>query len=145
MSDLYTYDPQESVLVWDDHEVVAFMEGTMVTASHIEEQSSLHVGAKGSGTVVASANRSGEFSFTISQSSPSNDFLSAAVAEHYSTGIIRIAPILLRRLNSDEQAAASLAWVVGPPELSHAMEVEGREWTIRCLDMEIFAGGGVAL
>jgi len=145
MADLFTYDPQESVLVWDDHEFVAFMEGTMVSAAHMEEQSTLHIGAKGDGTVVASRNRSGEFTLTLSQSSPSNDYLSAAVAEFYATGRIRVAPILLRRLNSDEHARASLAWVVGPPAVAHGAEVEGREWVIRCHDLDIFAGGAVGL
>ena len=143
MSDLYTYDPRDSVFVWDDHEAVAFMEGTMVQVEHTNDLSTLHVGAKGFGTLVGSADKSGLFTLTLSQSSPTNDYLSAAVAEFYATDEIRIASALLRKLGTDERCEASLAWVIGPPTVVHANGIEGREWRIACLDLEMFIGGAV--
>ena len=144
MSDLYTYDPLDSVFVWDDHEFVAFMDGQMVTVEHSVDLSSMHVGAQGYTTVVGSADLTGLYTVRLSQSSPSNDYLSAAVAEFYETKQLRIASALLRRLGSDERAAGQQAWVVGTPTIVHAAGVEGREWKIATSSLRLFAGGAVA-
>lgn len=139
---LHTYDPSQVTIIFAGIPVSGFAEGTFVSAERNEDSWALQVGADGEATRAKSNNRSGRVTFTLIQSSITNDALSALHAVDENTpGGDGIGPLLVKDLSGRTIIAAETAWIAKPATVEFGREASEREWIIETDRLEVFAGG----
>ncbi len=135
-----TYDPAQVALVFGGQIMEGFAEGTFISVERNEDAFSLTIGSDGSGTRTKSNNRSGIFTMTLNQSSPSNDVLSgfALSDERNNAGTFTG----LTKDNSGRSInAAESCWVKKMATQEFSNGSSNREWVIETDNLEIFIGG----
>lgn len=103
----------------------------------------LQVGADGFSTRAKSNNNSGEVTFTLAQTSASNDDLSNmhALDLGNSTGSGGIGTLMVKDNNGNTLCEADTAWIKKFPDAAFAREAGTREWTIATNNLKMFVGG----
>src|SRR6266702_8686783 len=124
-----TYDPNQIKANFGPHLLTGFAKGTFIKVTRDEDTFKKYVGADGVVTRIRSRNKSGSIEFTLSQASPSNDFLSAIALqdELLGTGIM---PAAVKDMNGTTLAAGGEAWVVKPAETEYGDDATTRPWKI---------------
>lgn len=125
------YNPKEVVIIFGPIIVTGFADGTFLSVEFNEDAFTLQVGTDGEGTRSKSNNESGRATFTLMQSSDSNDLLSALHGVDKSTpsgdGIV---PLLIKDLQGTSLHSAETAWIVKGPTNEYGREAGPREWVI---------------
>jgi len=124
-----TYDSKDCNLVVGGVVITGMAEGTWISAERSEDDFTEHVGAHGEVTLAESNNFTGEITFTLEATSPSNNYLydlakrrgdraivSAAIVDTNEHGGIRIS-------SEQSRVRRPANWESGP-------EVTQREWTL---------------
>ena len=138
------YNPANIILNVKGRDIVGFADGTFVKAERNVDAMSLVVGADGEATRVKSLNRSGKLTFTLQQSSPSNDMLSSlATADELSSS--GVAPVLMKEVGGATIAQSSKAWVVKKAPVEFGKEAGNREWVLETHDLALEVGGTTEL
>ena len=134
------YDPKNISVIVDGKIISGFGDGTFVLVERNNQAWNLKVGVDGEGTRAKSNDLSGKFTFTLMQSSASNDVLSAlAVAdEQSSSGAV---PVLIRDNLGTSLCTALTAWVQKIANLEDAKEVSPRTWVLETDQLNMFVGG----
>lgn len=137
-----TYDPGLVIVTFGSTIITGYADGTFVKASRNEDAFKTYVGADGTPARSRSRNRSGSIEITLSQTSPSNDALSASVLadELLGTGV---SPCSIRDLNGTTLVVAPEAWVRKPADIEEGKEIGPRTWTIDTGRMEMLVGGNL--
>lgn len=139
---LKKYDPSQVTVIFAGIPISGFAEGTFVSAERNEDSFSLYVGADGEVTRAKSNNKSGRVTFTLAQSSLSNDALSAiATVDELSPAGDGIAPLLVKDLSGRTIVSALEAWIVKPATSEFGRETSEREWILESGDLTMFVGG----
>lgn len=135
-----TYDPSQVLLTFNGYNISGFADGTFVNVARDEDMWSLQMGTDGEGTRSKSNNRSGTVSFTLMQSSDSNDILSgfAAADELSNSGM---GPLLVKDNSGRSLYAAENAWIQKLPDSEFGREATSREWVLRTDHLQSFVGG----
>lgn len=135
-----TYDPAQVVINVDGRDISGYADGTFVNIARNADQFTLAVGADGESTRAKSNNRSGRITFTLQQSSPSNDILDeiATQDELDNTGAV---PVRVEDASGTTVAQAEKMWVVKKPDSSFAKEAENREWILETGNLDYTVGG----
>ena len=135
-----TYDPGQVDLNVGGRDITGYADGTFIDVERNVDQTTLVVGADGESTVALSQNRSGKFTITLQQSSPSNDYLNSLcnALEARSGGFV---PVLVKDNNGTTLAAAKKAWVVKRAKASFGKDVENREWILESGNLALDIGG----
>ena len=135
-----TLDPTQYVLNIGGHIVSGFAPSTMINVSRANDTWKKTVGA--TGEVVRSRNRdrTGTITVTLLQTSPSNLYLSGLNRqdEALGTGIV---PVQVKDNLGTTVISAPQAWVLKPADVTYGDEVESREWTLDCADLDMLVGG----
>jgi len=136
------YDPKQLIITFANVPISGFDAGSFVKVARNEDTWTLSVGADGQSARTRNQNRSGIVVFTLQQSSPSNDVLSAFAVQDELLGV-GVAPMLVKDLVGTSLYAAQNAWVKKPADTEFAKEFQSREWTIECSDLNVFVGGAL--
>jgi len=80
MSEYTSFDPTKVVVMIGTHRARGFADGDMIDVGYSEPLNTQYVGTDGSGRHIASANKSGDITIRLMQSSPTNAVLSALIA-----------------------------------------------------------------
>lgn len=138
-----TYDPAGIAIIVAGGPIEGFAPDTFVVAARRNPSWALTVGADGEGARAKSNDKSGTITFTLIQTSLSNDFLSslAALDELTNNGV---GPLLIKDLNGDTIIAAGTAWVQKPADSEYGKEIATREWVLETDDLNMFVGGVIA-
>jgi hypothetical protein len=120
--------------------IIGVAEGTFITVERSEDSFSTTTGSDGETLRVRNRNVSGTITFTLMQSSPSNDILSTAwqLDEKYGRGV---APFGMAELNGTTMAAGPNTWVQKPPTIERGKEASSCEWVLATDRLEMFVGG----
>jgi hypothetical protein len=139
-----SYDPAQVIVNVGGRDVVGFADGTFVKIERNVDAFSLVVGADGESTRVKSQNKSGRFTFTLQQSSPSNDYLSSVATqdELTSQGVV---PSLVKEVGGATIAQASKSWIVKKSAVEFGKEAGNREWIVETGDLALEVGGTASL
>lgn len=137
-----TWDPGKVTSVFAGAIITGFSDGSMVKASRNVDTFTLVKGADGEGCRIRSRDKSGRVTFSLMQSSASNDILSAIAELDESTGA-GIGPLLIKDLNGTLVVAAQAAWIVKPADWEAAKTLSDREWVLEANDL--FIAGGTIL
>jgi hypothetical protein len=143
-----TYDSKQIALIVGGIPIGGFGPDTMVKALRSSDTFAKKVGVDGVVTRSHLHDRSGEITFTLDQSSPSNDVLSALakVDEESNGGIV---PVLIKDAlpvsgSIGSTFVAAKAWIRKWPDAEYGKEATNREWVLDVDDFEIFEGGNLA-
>lgn len=141
---MYQYDPRNIVCTWGPHIVDGFSDGEFISAEMSADAVSMHNGATGAVTAIVSANESGEVTVTLSQTSPSNDFLSAAAAaqRRKGNGIVKY-PLQIKDLGGTTLFLSEEAMIKKEPKTGFGEEHTPREWVFLCAKMKPIIGGSL--
>lgn len=136
------YDPADIIATFLGSLIIGFAEGTFVRVERNEDSFTLKVGSQGDATRSRNRNKSGTITFTLMQSSPSNDVLSnAALADELDGSGIGVAQV--KDLNGTSLALGATAWVRKRPAGEWGKEAGNREWVLETDNLEHFVGGAL--
>lgn len=135
-----TLDPQQYLLTVGGNAITGYAPGTMISVSRANDSWKKTVGA--TGEVVRSRNRdrTGTITITLLQTSPSNLTLSALNRQDEARGT-GIVPVQVKDALGVTLLFAAQAWVLKPADVTYGDEVESREWTLDCADLDMLVGG----
>ena len=134
------YEPSRVIISVGGVNIDGFADGTFISAERTNDTFTKVTGADNRTTRIKQNDFSGTFTFTLLQSSLSNDVLTGFMVLDESTndGVV---PIIVKDLEGTTLLAAAQAWVRKPPVIEYSKDDSNREWMLDCGDMDIFAGG----
>lgn len=134
------YNPAEVSVIIAGSLIQGFADGSFIKAERDEPAYSLYMGTDGEGTRAKSNNKSGTITLTLTQSSSSNDILSAlAQADELSDG--GVFSVLIKDNSGSSLCEATKSYIEKMPAVEFGREVGSREWVIKTDNLIIFAGG----
>lgn len=135
-----TYDPSQVLCSFLGNQLSGFADGTFVKVSRDEAGFMKMTGADGEVARARNKNKGGKITFTLMQSSASNDILSAAAASDEQTGT-GIGALLIKDANGTTVVSVQNAWVEKLADSEFGKELGTREWSIDCDKIEMTVGG----
>ena len=136
---LRSFDPKELTVVFGEYIIRGFAE-EMVTIARDNPMFEMVVGADGEATRVKSNDRSGTITFTLQQSSPSNDELST-IALMDETANAGLRPLYIKDAMGSSLFTAASAYIEQIPEAAYGKSLNDRTWTIKTDSLVAFLGG----
>lgn len=137
---LFSYNSSKITVVCGGNVIGGFADGTGVSVMRNNDMWTLTVGMGGYGSRAKSNDASGRITFTLQQTSQSNDILSAfAAADEQTDG--GLFPVLLRDTAGRTFCSTTSAWVVKLPQVDFAKELSTREWVIETDKLSMLVGG----
>lgn len=138
-----TFDPKAIALNVLGNVITGFMDGTFIEVERDEDTWALHVGADGEAARARNRNAAGKITFTLMQTSPSNDALSALATLDEQTGTA-VGPAYVRDLLGTTLLGGDSAYVLKPAKVSYgAAAIEGRQWTVIVPKLDGVVGGAL--
>jgi hypothetical protein len=137
---LYTYDFKKVICIVGVAPIQGFADGTGIEVELDEDLFQKYTGADGD---VSRSRRHGmgaNAKFTLAQTSPSNDILSAIMLLDI-TANAGVVPLLIKDVLGTTKILSGYAWVKKPPAASYGKEVGVREWILDIATIEYFVGG----
>ncbi len=140
-----TYDPKDISVSVDGAVITGFAE-EFLTAERENPQTDDGVGAQGDVVRVITNDKRGTVTLTLLPTSPSNLVLSDLVngdADVPGEGPDgdSVFPLIVKDNRGDDLIGAEDAWLTGPARVVWNKTVEGREWSIRCAQLDMKVGG----
>jgi hypothetical protein len=129
MGTVKTYDPAQVIVTIDGNDISGFADGTFVGVARNNDIFTLTVGADGEATRTKSNDRSGRFTFTLQQSSISNDVINAIANRDEESNQGAVA-VQVKDASGNALHSAERAWVVKKPDSEYAKETSNREWIL---------------
>lgn len=140
MGQTRTYDPLQVIVNVDGRDISGFADGTFVTAVRNADAFTLTVGADGENTRAKSNNKSGRFTFTLQQSSPSNAILNEiATQDELSNG--GVVPIRVSDKSGTSLSEGEKCWCMKKPDAPFGKETDNREWIFETGNLKHDVGG----
>jgi hypothetical protein len=117
-----------------------FADGTFVSVERSTDSFTKVSGADGIVSRAKTNDRSGSLKFTVAQTSPSNDILSAfALADEINNkGVV---PVLIKDNSGRSVYISAFGWVKKPPTSEFGKDISSREWDLDLADLDVFLGG----
>ena len=137
-----TFDPKLVIATFGPVEIKGYAEGTFI---NIEPSGDAFEKARGADGGVDRVNKNmfdGQITFTLKQTSLTNDQLTALHKADQLTNTGKL-PLLIKDLNGTTVAAAAQAWIRRLPAAGMADSMSTREWIIDTGLIEIFVGGNI--
>lgn len=139
---LRQYDPKLVIITLGAIPLSGFADGTFLKIESNEDAFSLQVGTDGEACRSRSNNNSARLTFSLMQSSLSNDLLTAQheldKAAPFGIGCV---PLLIKDMSGRSVYAAEKAWIARRPSAEFGREASAREWTIDTDDLKALDGG----
>jgi hypothetical protein len=138
-----TYDPKAILFTFLGIPLSGFADGTFIKVERNDDTFKLVVGSDGESARARNRNRSGRITLTLLQTSPSNDYLSAAQRADELGIPGGKGPLLVKDVLGTTLINAPDAWIVKPPAAEFGREVGSREWVFESGDIDMLVGGNV--
>lgn len=136
-----TYAADKVIVIVGGIPVSGFADGTFVTAKYEADRYIKKVGADGEVSRSKNADKSGTIEIVLSQTSASNDALSALFGLSALAGIDPVVPVAVTDLSGRSLVAASKCWLKTSPEVTFGREIGERTWVLEAADLLISVGG----
>lgn len=131
-----TFDPKSVIVTIGGVPMSGYADGTFLEITADTQQWTKVIGADGFTTRVKSNDYGGVMTLTLSQSSPSNDVLSALlnVDKLSNSGVV---PILIKDLSGTTVMFSASGWIQQFPDVTFGNEINNRAWILDLADMDI--------
>jgi len=132
-----TYNFKEVNFIFGVRQIRGFEEGTEIVCERNEDSFTAKVGVEGDVTRSKSNNTMGTVTFSLSQFSELNQYLTTIMNLDEKVGIGGILPMKISDKSNPrvEHAVATQAWITKPSSKSYGNESGAREWVIHCADL----------
>jgi len=138
------YDPKGIIAIFSGIPIQGFAAGTFLSVEQNEDSFALTVGADGEGCRSKTNNRSAKATFTLMQSSLTNDLLSALHNVDLNSPLgDGIGPLLIKDISGTTLIAAEKAWIVRQANSTYSRDPESREWVIETDYAVVNVGGNL--
>lgn len=135
------YDPKLIHCVFAGHFLDGFADGTFVSFSKAAPPFSTRVGVGGDVARTRNHNRSGTVTFTLMQTSESNQRLSQILAQDLAApNGAGVGSLSVQDIAGTTLFTAAKAWIESDPDASFELESGTREWTIAYEKLEATHG-----
>lgn len=135
-----SYDPKNVSMIIGSHIVTEFEDGTFINVERNNDTWAIKKGASGETARAKSNDRSGIFTFTLLQTSLSNDFLSAlAITDETSNN--GVVPVVIKENGGTTVASAVEAWIRRPSAVEFSKTVGARQWILETGELLLNVGG----
>lgn len=135
------YNPKLVAANWNLIPFDGAMDGEFYTLEYDEDAVTKHVGSQGDVTAVVNANAGASFTAILIPGSPTNNKLSALVA-NARRGTLPTGVFTLKDLNGTTLITAKDAWIKKWPKLGYAKDLSPREWVIDLAEVQVSIIGG---
>lgn len=135
-----SYSPGEISVIVDGAIISGFAEGTFINVARDEDSSTFVPSATGGGSRTKNANRAGKFTFTLQQTSESNQILSDLVKAD-EDGENVLVPVLVRDNSGADLHKAEQVFITKPADAGYAKDLSDREWILQAEVLEMNLGG----
>lgn len=126
-----TYDPKLIHCTFAGHFIDGYADGTFVAFSKAAPPFSKKVGVGGNVVRTRNHDRSGTVTFTLMQTSESNDRLSEILAQDLAApNGAGVGSLTVQDIAGTSIFSAAKAWIESDPDASFEMEAGTREWVI---------------
>lgn len=134
-----TYNFKEVNFIFGVRQIKGFEEGSEIVAERSEDTFTAKADVDGNVTRSKSNNTMGTVTFSLSQFSELNKYLTAIMNLDERTGKGGILPLKITDKSNPnvENVIATQAWLTKPSNKSYGGEAGAREWVITCADMNI--------
>lgn len=136
------YSFKNTIVVVNGVEISGWSEGDdVIKIGRLNDSATHKIGADGTMMMSISADRSGEFTFKLMQTSPSNKFLSSLI-QLQEGGALTFVPItvLFQDLFRQDRAAGTAGYLKKPAEIQRGKEGQEQEWTIVVERLDMLLG-----
>lgn len=135
-----TFDPKEVIITIGGIPMSGFADGTFLEVVADVPQFTKVTGADGYVTRVKSNDYGAVMTLTLSQSSPSNDALSAIfnADRQANAGVV---PILIKDMSGTSVIFAATGWIQQFPDTAFGNEINDRAWIFDLANADLFIGG----
>ena len=141
MSRLAHYSPEDVVILFGGvHKLTGFVDGTFVSVSKDEASFVTRVSADGRPTRVGSSNPIHTVTLTLHSGSESNQVLSYALLLDETTKMAKF-PLIIKDKLGGSLFFSLTSWIESPPVSNYSVDIEGREWIIKCSQVSYNIGG----
>lgn len=141
MSRLAHYSPEDVIVLFGGvHRLTGFVDGTFVNISKDEASFLTRVSSDGMPTRVHSSNPIYTVSLSLHSGSESNDVLSYALLLDETTKMAKFPLIVKDKLGSTLFFSLT-SWIENRPTSSLSVDIEEREWIIKCYQATFNVGG----
>ena len=136
---VFTYDPKQVIVTIGGVPMSGFSDGTFLEIDRNEPTWNVVVGADGLVTRGKTNNFTGTVTFTLKQSSPSNDVLSGlmAIDEATNRGVF---PILVKDLSGNSIYFGGRCWVTQYANSTFGKDISDRQWVLMMDEADMFVG-----
>lgn len=136
------YSFQNTVMIVNGVEITGWDEGDdVIKIARLSDSASHKVGAGGEMMVSLSADKSGEFTFKLQQTSSSNKFLASLIALQEG-GAKTFVPVtcLFQDTYRNDLATGTIGYLKKPADLSRGAQASSQEWTIVTERLDMLLG-----
>lgn len=141
--DVYTHSPEDVVVSINDYLLSGFAEGTYISIKLNSPNFKRERGIRGKPTRVHTRDRSGSITFTLLQTAPDNDVLSAIVAfdEVNLTGLLNV---VIQDTGGSTGLQFRQCYISTPPQTLEfsGTELSDRQWVINFDGLSRYSVGG---
>lgn len=134
------YNFADVIVIVGPYHITGFASGSSIKVERNSDSWTFQPNVDGGGTRSKSNNKSGRVTFSLAQTSGSNDDLSTLVQidELTSGGSF---PLSITDNNGNSLHSAETAWIVKPATSEYGAESAGREWILETDNLVHFVGG----
>lgn len=136
----HTYDAAQVILTINGVQISGYAADTFISVEREEPSFTKVVGADGTTSRAKSNNRSGTMTITLNQTSASNDYLSALLAQDELTNE-GVFPVIVKDISGESRFFSATGWVQGMPTVEYGKEISDREWLIDLANIEFNIAG----
>ena len=137
-----TYIPKDIVLVVGVVPVTGFADGTFINVEQVNDETTFHYGIDGVSRSI-SGDGAYRITFTLRQSSLSNDALTLMFkTDRQTKGIVPV-PLTIQDLNGTSKLASPSIGLERYPAQPFAKEISPREWSVIATDCVFNVGGAL--
>lgn len=130
MAQVKTYDPKQVVVSFADRRITGFADGDFVNVVPLANAFESYVGSDGSVSRARTNDDRVTVSFTLAQTSPSNDVLSQLAAlDRVAANGAGVGRLLIQDL-SGSTLLEGPAWIERMPDVTLGREIGSRAWTL---------------
>ncbi len=135
-----TYDAKNISISVGAHIVGGFADGTFLKIERNNDSWTTQSGASGETVRSKTNDRTGKYTFTLQQTSLSNDVLMGFFLTDELKNLGKF-PIIVREVTGNTVSQATEAWVMKLPSVEYGKESGNREWVIETGELLLFVGG----
>lgn len=138
---LVKYNPKRINTVWNNIQLLGYMDGTFVEIEYAEDRVTEHIGPGGDVSLVNNANLFATATVTLIQGSPTNLTLSNNIPNAFQN-LLPTGNFSMSDLNGSTVVSGANAYIKKMTKIEFSKSITGRQWVFGIPQANIVSGAG---